>query len=118
MGPFSPGKMVIQEGHGTFGYSSGQLGMCWETKKLIADEAAPQADQAIKNLQALAEENGFKLEDAVKTLVFLTDMADQAAVNEVYARHFEAGKPARSCVAVHQLPAGAKFEIEAVFFKA
>ena len=71
----------------------------------------------MQNLKALAESNGFSLNNAVKTTVFLTDMGDFAAVNSVYARYFTGEYPARSCVAVHQLPKGAKFEIEAVFFK-
>ena len=87
--------------------------------QLVSNEAAPQSDQALKNLKAIAEANGFELTDAIKTTVFLTDMADFGGVNEVYASYFNDSEklPARSCVAVKQLPIGAKFEIEAVFHK-
>ena len=64
-----------------------------------------------------AQSNGFKLTDTIKTTVFLTDMAHFDEVNVEYAKFFDKEKPARSCVAVHQLPKGALFEIEAVFFK-
>ena len=69
-------------------------------------------------MQAVAEANGFTLDHAVKTTVFLTDMGDFGAVNEAYAKFFTGDFPARSCVAVHQLPRGAKMEIEATYFKA
>ena len=119
IGPYSIGKMVKQEnGGGTWGFSSGALGMCATTGELVSDEAAPQSDRALQNLQAVAEANGFTLGDAVKCTVFLVDMGDFADVNKVYARYFTGDEPpARSCVAVHQLPKGAKFEIEAIFFK-
>ena len=71
------------------------------------------------NLKALAKANGFKLnEHTIKATVFLTDMSHFAECNAVYAKYFDEDKvPARSCVAVKELPMGALFEVEAVFFK-
>ena len=118
IGPYCIGKIVLQEnGGGKWGFSSGSLGMCPQSGELVSDEPATQSDRALKNLQAVAEANGFTLADAVKTTVFLTDMGDFAEVNKVYAKYFTGEHPARSCVAVHQLPKGAKFEVEAIFYK-
>lgn len=66
------------------------------------------------NLSAIAEAAGTSLKNTVKTTVFLTDMADFAEVNGVYAEFFPGTKPARSCIAVKALPVGAKVEIEAI----
>ena len=72
----------------------------------------------MSNLKKLAQINGFTLDgDTVKAVVYLTDMGHFAAVNDVYAKYFKTHPPARSCVAVHQLPKGALFEIEAIFYK-
>ena len=86
--------------------------------ELTSQKPGPQAKRALQNLKALALSNGFKLTDTVKTTVFLVDMAHFAEVNAEYAKFFKTDPPPRSCVAVHQLPKGALFEIEAVFFKA
>jgi 2-iminobutanoate/2-iminopropanoate deaminase len=72
-----------------------------------------EAAQALANLRDLLEGEGSSLADVVKTTVFLIDMADYAAVNEVYAEAFGDHRPARSCIAVAGLPAGAAVEIEA-----
>lgn len=73
-----------------------------------------QAHQSLSNLKALVEESGYTLTDVVKTTVFLADIADFAAVNEVYASYFAEPYPTRSCVAVKDLPKGAKVEIECI----
>ena len=118
IGPFVVGKIVTTENGGSkWGFSSGALGMCPQTGELVSDEPAVQADRALKNMQAVIEANGFTMADAIKTTVFVIDMADFTDCNEVYAKYFVGERPARSCVAVHQLPKGAKFEIEAIFFK-
>ena len=115
-GPFVKGK-IIRTNEGKMGYSSGMLGVS-SSGDLVSDDAVGQAEQSLVNLQALAEANGFSLDDVVKNTIFLTDMGDFASVNEVYSRYFTAEEPpARSCVAVKQLPKGAKFEMESVFFK-
>jgi 2-iminobutanoate/2-iminopropanoate deaminase len=69
-------------------------------------------------LKNLAEENGFSLDQhTVKNVLYLVDMNDFAQVNEVYKKYFKGDYPARTCVAVRDLPKGAKVEIESVFFK-
>ena len=72
-----------------------------------------QAEQSCKNVQAVLEAGGSSLGKVVKTTCFLADMGDFGAFNEVYARYFT-GKPARSCVAVRELPKGLLCEIEAI----
>ena len=94
-------------------YTSGQIALDPETGKLVGETIEEQAEQVMKNLAAVLEAAGTKPENAVKTLCFLTDMADFAAFNEVYARYFT-GKPARSCVEVRALPKGAICEVEVV----
>lgn len=94
-------------------YCSGQLGLDPAGGPLAADTAA-QARQALANLRAVLEAAGSGLDGVVKTTVFLTDLADFAAVNAVYAEAFGAHRPARACVQVAALPRGAKVEIEAV----
>ena len=69
------------------------------------------------NLKNLAEDSGLSLADAIKCTVYLVDMGDFARVNEVYKKYFIQDFPARTCVAVKDLPKGAKFEVEAIFFK-
>jgi len=76
-----------------------------------------QAEQAMKNLQTAATDNGFTMKDALKCTLYLVNMDDFARVNEVYKKYFEGPDyPARVCVAVHQLPKGAKVEVDAIFF--
>ena len=75
-----------------------------------------QSVQALAHLRAQVEANAATLAQVVKTTVFLTDMADFAAVNEVYCEAFGDHRPARSCVAVAALPLGALFEVEAVVY--
>lgn len=94
-------------------YTSGQLGMNAEGV-LQGTTAAEQAHQSIKNLIAVLEQAGSSLEKAVKTTVFLADINDFAAVNEVYGQYFTEPYPARSAVEVANLPKGAKVEIEVI----
>jgi 2-iminobutanoate/2-iminopropanoate deaminase len=94
-------------------FTSGQIPLCPKTGNLTGETIGEQAEQAIKNLKAVLEAAGSSLEKVVKTTCFLADMNDFAPFNEVYARHFP-GKPARTAVAVRQLPKGALVEIEAV----
>ena len=94
-------------------FCSGQLGLDPAGGPLAADTAA-QARQALANLRAVLDAAGSGLDAVAKTTVFLTDLADFAAVNAVYAEAFGAHRPARACVQVFALPKGAKVEIEAV----
>lgn len=80
----------------------------------MPEDIRDQANQSLSNLKALVEEAGFTLADVVKTTVFLADIADFTAVNEVYSTYFAQPYPTRSCVAVKDLPKGAKVEIECI----
>jgi len=95
-------------------WCAGQLGTDPATGKLVEGGAAAQAERALHNLEAVLDGAGATFADVVKTNVFLADMADFAAVNEVYAGFFPDPPPARSTFAVAALPRGAQVEIEAV----
>jgi len=84
------------------------------TGSLAEGGVEAQAAQALLNLRTQVEANGATLDQVVKTTVFLTDMANFSAINEIYCRAFGDHRPARSCVAVAALPIGALFEVEAV----
>ncbi len=100
-----------------FVFASGQIPLDPATGAFVPGGVAEQAEQALKNLGAVLSAAGCTLEDVVKTTVFLTDMGDFAAVNEVYARFFTADCPARSAVQVGALPKGALVEVEAIAAK-
>ena len=110
IGPYSQGWVV-----GDFVYTSGQIPVDPANGEVPAGIAA-QAEQSCKNVAAILEAAGSTLEGVVKTTCFLADMGDFAAFNEVYAKYFTS-KPARSCVAVKDLPKGVLCEIEAVAVK-
>lgn len=97
-------------------FTSGQLGVDPATGELAGEDITSQAEQVMKNIGAILEQAGYAFPDAVKTLCFLSDMGDFGAFNAVYERYFT-GKPARSCVAVKQLPKGALCEVEVVAVK-
>ena len=98
---------------GDFVYLSGQLGVDPATGVMEKDVCA-QAQRALENMKAILKEAGLDISRVVKTTVFLKDMNDFAAVNEIYSTHFVQPYPARSCVQVAQLPKGALVEIEAI----
>lgn len=108
LGPYSQAMRV-----GSLVYTSGQIGIDPAAGKITATDVAGQAEQVCKNLAAVLSAAGTDLSHTIKTTCFLTDIADFAAFNDVYARHFT-GKPARSCVAAKALPAGALCEIEVI----
>lgn len=95
-------------------YTSGQIPVDPTTGKVISTEITEQAQQVMKNLQAVLEEGGSNLNSVIKTTCFLTDMSDFAAFNEVYGSYFGDHKPARSCVAVKELPLNVRVEVEAI----
>lgn len=95
-------------------YTAGQLGMDPETKALVEGGIQAQTRQALKNLKAVLEAAGSSLEMVVKTTVFLQDIHDFKAMNEVYAEFFKADPPARSAIEVAALPLGGMVEIEAI----
>jgi|SRR5579872_418607 len=95
-------------------FCSGQIAIDHTTGKLIDGDVAAQTRRALLNLAAVLSAGGASLRDVVKTTVFLTDMNDFAAMNQVYAEVFGESPPARSTVAVAALPAGARVEVEAI----
>jgi 2-iminobutanoate/2-iminopropanoate deaminase len=99
---------------GDFLYVSGQVALRAGESVIVAGGIAEQTEQVFANLQAILEEAGSSLDRLVKTTVFLQNLDDFAAMNEVYARYVGAAPPARSTVEVAKLPAGALVEIEAV----
>ena len=117
VGPYTP---VVRAGDllfvsGQVGIVVGGVGGGGPVSGTLADGGIEaQAAQALANLRAQVEANAATLDQVVKTTVFLTDMADFAAVNEVYCEAFGDHRPARSCVAVAALPLGALFEVEAI----
>jgi len=97
-----------------FVYTSGQLPIDPATAEFAGSDIKSQAEQSLKNVKAILEEAGLTMKNVVKTTVFLADMADFAAMNEVYSTYFSEPYPARSAVAVKTLPKGALVEIECV----
>jgi 2-iminobutanoate/2-iminopropanoate deaminase len=108
-GPYS---QAIRAGDLVF--TAGQLGLDPSTGEFAADDVAGQAERALLNLEAILEAAGSGLDQLVKVTVFLAEIADWPAVNEVYARIVPEPFPARSAFAVKDLPKGARVEIEAV----
>jgi 2-iminobutanoate/2-iminopropanoate deaminase len=110
--PIGPYSQAIRSGKTLF--CSGQIALDPVSGTLIDGDVSAQAELVMKNLGAVLSAAGYNYDDVVKTTIFLVDMNDFAAVNEVYGRYFEAGKPARSTVAVAGLPRGARVEIDAI----
>ena len=108
LGPYSAGIVT-----GNLAFLSGQLGLDPVTGEL-ADGVVAQAEQALKNIEALLTAAGATFENVVKTTVFLADIADFNAVNEVYGSRFTEPYPARSAVQVGALPKDALVEIECI----
>ncbi len=95
-------------------FTSGQIALVPETGKLAGDDIESQAKQIFKNLKAVLTAAGFDFSNVVKTVIYMTDLADFATVNQLYGELFTSDPPARSCVQVAALPAGAKLEIEMI----
>jgi 2-iminobutanoate/2-iminopropanoate deaminase len=109
LGPYSQAIKV-----GDFVYTSGQVAIDPATGEFIGGGIAEQTDRVLQNISAVLEAAGSSLDQVVKTLVFLADMDDFAAMNEVYGTFFPGPPPARSTVQAARLPKDARIEIEAV----
>jgi len=109
IGPYSQALRA-----GGFLFTAGQVGFDPATGELVDGGISQETRQVLQNIRAILEAGGSGLAQVVKTTVFLVDMADFGAMNEVYAEAFGAHRPARSTVAVAALPRGARVEIEAV----
>lgn len=112
IGPYS---QAIEVGNMLF--ASGQLGLDPETGDFAPGGVKAQTEQSFRNIKAILAEAGYTMENVVKTTVYLADMADFAAVNEVYAAQFSGDFPARSAVAVKTLPKNGLVEIEVIAVK-
>lgn len=108
IGPYEQGIIV-----NNMFYSSGQIPLT-PAGELIDGDIEAQTNQVFENLKAVLQEAGSSLSQVVKTTVFLKDMNDFVAMNEVYAAHFGSHKPARSAVEVARLPKDVKIEIEVI----
>ncbi|MDC7288119.1 RidA family protein [Blautia schinkii] len=108
IGPYSQAMIL-----GDILFTSGQIPVDPATGELAGDTIEAQAEQVMKNLDAVLKEAGTSFENAVKTTCFLADMGDFAAFNEIYAKYF-VNKPARSCVAVKTLPKNVLCEVEVI----
>lgn len=108
IGPYSQAIVV-----GNIVYTSGQIPIVPESGLIETTSVADQTEQVMKNLAAVLESAGSSFEKVVKTTCFLADISYFAAFNEVYAKYF-ISKPARSCVAVKDLPKGALVEVEVI----
>lgn len=112
--PAAIGSYVQARTHNGLLFTSGQLPLVAETGEFVPGDIKARTRQCLTNVAAIAEAAGTSLDRALKVTVFLTDMNDFAAVNEVYAEVFAEPFPARSAIAVAALPKGADVEIEAV----
>lgn len=108
IGPYSQAIVV-----GNIVYTSGQIPIVPESGLIETTSVTEQTEQVMKNLAAVLEAAGSSFEKAIKTTCFLADISYFAAFNEVYAKYF-ISKPARSCVAVKDLPKGALVEVEVI----
>ena len=111
IGPYSQAICV-----GEWVFTSGQIPLDPATGLVVEGGISKQEEQVMKNLGAVLKACGSDYAKTIKTTCFLADMADFAAFNEVYAKYFT-GKPARSCVAVKELPKGVKVEVEVIATK-
>ena len=111
VGPYSQAIVV-----GNTLYVSGQIPLNPATGELVKEIGAA-VQQVLENLQAILTEAGYSMADVVKTVVYLADIDNFTKVNEIYAKYFREPYPARSCVAVKDLPKGALLEIECIAAK-
>ena len=95
-------------------YASGQIPVNPATGEVESDNIEGQAEQSLKNVGAILKEAGLDYSNVIKTTCFLADIADFAKFNEVYSRYFKEEAPARSCVAVKDLPKGVLCELEVI----
>ena len=111
LGPYSPVRRV-----GDWVITSGQIGLATDASgaaALVDGGTVPQLRQALDNLVALLGGEGATLRDVVQTTVYMVDIGDYPAINELWVEYFTEGRPARSAVAVAALPGGARIEVEA-----
>ena len=113
IGPYSQGQTVDVGGVRTL-WSAGQIGLDPATTELVPGGVSEQTERVMRNLAAVLAGAGLGLEHVVKTTVYLADMNDFAAMNEVYGRHLPSPPPARTTIAAAGLPKGARVEIDVI----
>lgn len=117
IGPYSQAIVVrggAGGGHSAMVFTSGQIPLDPQTMLIVGDDIQTQTRQVLTNLAAVLEAAGSSLHQVVKTTVYLADMADFAAMNEVYAEYFNQARPARSTIQAARLPRDVRVEIDAV----
>ncbi|NMB63118.1 MAG: RidA family protein [Chloroflexi bacterium] len=114
--PKAVGPYSLAVCHGNLVFTAGQLGLDAQSGLLVEGGIHAQTEKALENLSVVLKAAGSDISQVLKTTVFLKNMDDFAAMNEVYARFFEENAPARSAVQVAALPKGGLVEIEAVAF--
>jgi 2-iminobutanoate/2-iminopropanoate deaminase len=112
VGPYSQGNAI-----GNLVFTAGQIGLDPTTGQFVSDDVQDQTRRALTSIKAILETAGASLNDVVKTTVFLSDMGNFKLMNEIYMQFFAEPYPARSAVAVKDLPLGALVEIEAIAVK-
>ena len=112
IGPYSQAIQV-----GDFLFASGQIPIDPATGQLVTGGIEDQTRQVLENIKGLLESAGYKMQNVIKAIVFVTDMNNFTAVNGVYVKYFTENHPARSFVAVKELPKGSQIEIEVVAWK-
>ena len=111
-GPFSHATIV-----GPWVYTSGMGGLDPATGEVVSDDVIEQTEQAIRNIEAILAGAGCTLQNVVKAVVYLTDMADYPRVNAIYEKAFAPSKPSRTCVAVSALPVRERMKMDTVAYK-
>ena len=111
IGPYSQ-AMVLD----SLVFTAGQIALDPASMEIVEGDVAAQTERVMKNLSAILEDAGASLGSVLKTTVYLADMNDFAAMNEVYGRHFGEHRPARSTVEVSRLPKDVRVEIDAIAF--
>ncbi|MET0752657.1 MAG: RidA family protein [Pyrinomonadaceae bacterium] len=111
-GAIGPYSQAVKAGNIVF--CSGQIPIDPATGNFVSEDVAEQTEQVLKNLSAVLEAAGTSLNNVFKTTVFLADMNDFVAMNEVYAKYFSENKPARATVQAARLPRDARVEIECI----
>jgi|TARA_B110000196_G_scaffold42646_1_gene32957 2-iminobutanoate/2-iminopropanoate deaminase len=109
IGPYSQAIRI-----GDFLYTSGQIALDPKSGKFLSGEIKEETEQTLKNISAILQADGLKLENVIKTTVYLSDLNDFVKMNQIYEKYFSKNKPARACVQVAALPKGAKIEIDAI----
>lgn len=111
VGPYSQAVLA-----GQTLYCSGQIAIDPITNEVLKGSVQEEAELVMKNIGAVLKESGMNYENIIKTTIFLINMSDFGTVNEVYGKYFKASPPARSTIAVKELPKGVQVEIEVVAY--